>query len=319
MADLPLALVLSATRGRLVGGPAPEVLHGVSTDSRTVARGALFVALKGENFDGHDFVAQAFARGAGAALVARELEAPGPLLVVGDTLIALGALAGAHRRTRRVQAVAVTGSVGKTTTKEMIASILSQGVAVAKTPGNFNNEIGVPLALLDLAPDHEAAVVELAMRGRGQIAYLAEMVRPRVGVITNIGVSHIELLGSREAIAEAKAELLESLPADGAAVLPADDDFFDFLRERCPCRVVSFGRSEWAEVRVTQVEVGEAGAVAATLVGPWGEQRVRLRAAGRHQALNAAAAAAAAVAAGGRPECGRSGFSPAWRPSRRRT
>jgi len=302
MPDFVMSMILSATKGRLVGGPAPEMLHGVSTDSRTIARGALFVALKGENFDGHEFVAQAFAHGAGAALVAREVEAAGALVIVADTLIALGALAKAHRAAQAAKVLAITGSTGKTTTKEMIASILAQGWRTAKTPGNFNNEIGVPLALLSLDSSHRAAVIELAMRGRGQIAYLSDMARPQIGVITNIGFSHLELLGSREAIAETKAELLQSLPADGAAVLNADSDFFAFLQARGPGRVISFGQGQGADVRVGDVEIGEDGRVSARLRGWWGEEQVHLRAAGRHQALNAAAAAAAAMAAGAQPE-----------------
>ncbi len=312
MPDLSISMILSATKGRLAGGRAPEALHGVSTDSRTIAPGALFVALKGENFDGHSFVAQAFSRGAGAALVAKEVEAAGPLIVVADTLIALGALAKAHRLARRgpgesgaaqaVTVLAITGSTGKTTTKEMIASILAQGWRTAKTPGNFNNEIGVPLALLGLESSHRAAVIEVAMRGRGQIAYLADMARPQIGVITNIGFSHLELLGSRNAIAETKAELLQALPADGAAVLNADSEFFAFLKARSPARVIPFGHHPEAGVRVGEVVIGEDGGVSARLRGWWGEEQVHLRAAGRHQALNAAAAAAAAMAAGAQPE-----------------
>jgi UDP-N-acetylmuramoyl-tripeptide--D-alanyl-D-alanine ligase len=296
--DFGAEMVLSVTQGRLVKGPLPAVLRGVWTDTRALTAGALFVALRGERFDGHEFVAEAFRRGASAALVAREAAAAGPQIVVGDTLIALGALAAAHRTTLEVKVVAITGSTGKTTTKEMIAAILSCGWETARTPGNFNNEIGVPLALLELGQSHRAAVVELAMRGRGQIAYLAEMVRPQVGVITNIGLSHLELLGSREAIAETKAELLEALPTDGAAVLNADDDFFAYLRGRSQARVISFGRSETADVRVENVKISGEGEVSLRLRGWWGEEEVSLRAAGRHQGLNAAAAAAAAMASG---------------------
>jgi len=300
--DFPAEMVLAATRGRLVNGPLPTMLRGVSTDTRTLTAGALFVALKGEKFDGHEFVAEAFRGGAGGALVAREVAVARPQVVAGDTLIALGALAAAHRATLGVKAIAVTGSTGKTTTKEMIAAILSCGWETARTPGNFNNEIGVPLALLELGASHRAAVVELAMRGRGQIAYLAEMVRPQVGVVTNIGLSHLELLGSREAIAETKAELVEALPADGAAVLNGDDEFLGYLKARSQARVISFGRSESADVRAEQIEVGEKGEVTLRLRGWWGEEEVRLRAAGRHHALNAAAAAAAAMAAGAERE-----------------
>jgi len=295
-------MILKATGGRLAGGPVPEVMRGVSTDTRALAAGALFVALRGEQFDGHDFLADAFRRGAAAALVSREVPAPGPLLIVQDTLVALGAMAATLRESLSVSVIAVTGSIGKTTTKELAASIMSQGLRTARTPGNYNNEIGVPLALLELDASYRAAVVEMAMRGRGQIAYLARMAKPQVGVVTNIGVSHLELLGSREAIAEAKGELLAALPPDGAAVLNADDDFFGFLRERSPAPVVSFGGEAEADVTASNVRTTPDGRVIFDLGGWWGAREVALAAAGRHQALNAAAAAAAAMAAGAEPD-----------------
>jgi len=300
MPDLSRDTVLRATRARVVGST-PETFHGISTDTRQLAPGSLFVALKGEHFDGNDFVGEAFERGAAAALVSREIPRAGPLLVVSDTLEALGSLAGAHRAPLDTRVIAVTGSTGKTTTKEMIAAILSQGWRTARTPGNYNNEIGVPLALLDLDACYQAAVVELAMRGKGQIGYLARMARPQVGLITNIGLSHLELLGSREAIAEAKAELLAHLPEDGTAVLNADDDFFTFLKERSPSRVVSFGRSA-ADVCPEHIDIAGDGRVTFSLHASWGAHDISLRAAGRHHALNAAAAAAAAAAAGAPPE-----------------
>ncbi|UCC67597.1 MAG: UDP-N-acetylmuramoyl-tripeptide--D-alanyl-D-alanine ligase [Armatimonadota bacterium] len=302
MPELYLSTILEATHAGTSGGSAPDLFRGIATDTRTLKPGTLFVALKGECFDGHDFVAEAFRRGAAGALVSREVAAPGPQLIVSDTLAALGALAASHRRSLPVQVVAITGSIGKTTTKEMVAAILSHGWPTARTPGNYNNEIGVPLALLELAPDHKAAVVELAMRGRGQIQYLAEMVQPQIGVITNIGVSHLELLGSREAIAETKAELLAALPSDGLAVLNADDDFFRFLSERSPARVVSFGLTGGADVQADRIATASDGRLRFLLRGWWGEQDLSLPAAGRHNAVNAAAAAAAAMAAGAAEE-----------------
>lgn len=302
MVELTLDAVLRATGGRVLRGTAPSAFHGVSTDTRTLHAGALFVALKGERFDGHAFVEEAFGRGAGAVVVSLGMAATGPLILVEDTLKALGGIAAAHRARVPAQVIAVTGSTGKTTTKEMVAAILSQGGPTACTPGNYNNEIGVPLALLELETSHYAAVVELAMRGRGQIAYLAAMARPQIGVITNIGVSHLELLGSRDAVAEAKAELLEALPEDGTAVLNADDVFFDFLRQRTRARVVCFGQGPGAEVQAVEVRLGGDGRVRFVLRGWWGEQEIRLKAAGRHHALNATAAAAAAMAAGAKPD-----------------
>jgi UDP-N-acetylmuramoyl-tripeptide--D-alanyl-D-alanine ligase len=184
----------------------------------------------------------------------------------------------------------------------MVAEILSQGWKTARTPGNYNNEVGVPLALLELDGTHQAVVVELAMRGVGQIAYLARMAQPQVGVITNIGMSHLELLGSKQAIAETKAELLTSLPESGTAVLNADDEFFSYFSERSPGRVVSFGKAEGADVRADRVTVRNDGTIEFALRGWWGEQRITLKAAGRHHAINAAAAAAAAMAVGAEAE-----------------
>ncbi len=309
MAELSLDMLVEATGARAYGGPAPDILRGVATDTRTMERGALFVALKGERFDGHDFVAEAFRGGAAAALVSREVSVPGPQLVVPDTLEALGALAASHRRSVPAQVIAITGSTGKTTVKEMAAAILSEGWRTARTPGNYNNEIGVPLALLELTAEHRAAVVEMAMRGQGQIAYLAGMAGAGIGVVTNIGVSHLEMLGSRDAIAEAKSELLEALPSDGAAVLNADDEFFDFLRARSGARVISFGQREDADVRADRVGMAGKGRTVFRLRGWWGEQELSLAAAGRHQAVNAAAAAAATMAAGGRKEWISSGLA----------
>ncbi len=308
MPELRRELVLSATGGRVLGDGLPAVFRGVSADTRTLQAGALFVALKGERFDAHAFISEAFEKGAGAALVSREVEGPGPLVLVPDTLDALRALAAAHRRTLSPRVVAITGSTGKTTTKEMIAAVLSRGWKTGKTPGNYNNEIGVPLALLELDSSHEAAVVELAMRGHGQIGDLARMARPQVGVITNIGLSHLELLGSREAIAEAKAELLSSLPASGTAVLNADDEFFPFLRERSPARIISFGWSAEADVRAEEVKLRPDGSTQFLLAGDQGDVRVQLRSPGRHQVLNAAATAAAAFALGAQPEWVRTGL-----------
>jgi len=297
MAELTLDLILAATQGRLLGDAIPEVFPGVSIDTRTLAAGELFVALQAER-DGHDFVSRAFALGAGAALVSREIAAEGPRIVVTDTLQALGAIAAAHRSALDLKVIAITGSVGKTTVKDMLAAILEQGWRTLKSRGNYNTEIGVPLTLLELEASHQAAVVEMAMRGRGQIAYLARMARPQVGVVTKIGLSHLELLGSRDAIAESKAELVEALPADGAAVLNADDEYFEVLAARSAAPVVSFGASDNADVRVSNVGVTADGRLQVRLTGRLLEAEITCGATGRHHALNIAAAAAAAISAG---------------------
>jgi len=219
----------AATGGRWRGAPAPP-LQGISTDTRRLAPGSLFVALRGERFDGHDFLADAARAGAGAAVVAEDWAAPPaataaalPMLAVPDTLAALGALARLHRRRFRIPVVGVTGSNGKTTTREMIAAILARRGPVLRSEGNLNNEVGVPLTLFGLAPEHRAAVVEMGMNHPGEIARIAAVAEPQVGVVTNAFPAHLEGLGSVDAVADAKAELYQALPRDGIAVANADD------------------------------------------------------------------------------------------------
>jgi UDP-N-acetylmuramoyl-tripeptide--D-alanyl-D-alanine ligase len=216
-----------------------------------VQPGDLFFALSGENFDAHRFVGDALAKGALAAVVAKGgmdgvPPVSGTLLEVDDPLLALGRLGAWHRNRFNIKLVAVTGSVGKTTTKDLIASVLSRQWTTLKNPGNLNAEIGLPLTLLQLGPEHQAAVVEMAMRGSGQIRYLAELARPDVAVITNIGLSHMELLGSQDAIAAAKSEVLDYLPAGGIAVLNGDDPYLPFLQSRVPtdARTMIFSSTE---------------------------------------------------------------------------
>ncbi|GAJ19541.1 unnamed protein product, partial [marine sediment metagenome] len=209
--------VVQACRGELVSGDLNTRITGVSTDTRTIEPGDLFFALTGENSDGHKFLADALAKGASGVVVSRKVEAKCLAVRVEDTMKALGDLAQFYRARFDPVMIGVTGSVGKTTTKEMIAAVAAAGGPVLKNEGNFNNEIGLPLTLFNLAPRHRTAVVEMAMRGPGQIEYLAKIARPRIGVITNIHMTHIELLGTLDAIADAKGELLDYLSSDGTA------------------------------------------------------------------------------------------------------
>ncbi|MBC6418481.1 MAG: UDP-N-acetylmuramoyl-tripeptide--D-alanyl-D-alanine ligase [Prochloron sp. SP5CPC1] len=200
------------------------LVPGISTDSRTMAPGEVFVALRGENFDGHNFFNQAVAMGAMALIVEKAHDSLSvPQLVVGDTLYAYQQIARWWRDRFQIPVIAVTGSVGKTTTKELIAAVLGTQGQVLKTVANYNNEIGVPKTLLDLTPDHDYGVIEMAMRAPGEIALLTEIARPTIGVITNVGTAHIGRLGSREAIAAAKCELLANMPPSGVAVLNGSD------------------------------------------------------------------------------------------------
>ncbi|MBN3923425.1 UDP-N-acetylmuramoyl-tripeptide--D-alanyl-D-alanine ligase [Nostoc sp. NMS4] len=201
-----------------------QVTSGIQTDSRTLKPGEVFVAFRGDKFDGHEFVPTAIAKGAIAAIVDFEYENPGfPVLQVKDTLKAYQKLGRWWRDRFNIPVIGVTGSVGKTTTKELIAAVLGTKGRVHKTYGNYNNEIGVPKTLLELGAENDYAVIEMAMRGRGQIAELTQIARPTIGVITNVGTAHIELLGSEEAIAEAKCELLAEMSADGVAILNHDN------------------------------------------------------------------------------------------------
>lgn len=201
-----------------------QVSNSIQTDSRSLKPGEIFVALRGDKFDGHEFVPTAIAKGAIAAIVDFEYENPGfPVLQVKDTLKAYHKIGRWWRDRFNIPVIGVTGSVGKTTTKELIAAVLASQGAVHKTYGNYNNEIGVPKTLLELGAKHEYAVIEMAMRGRGQIAELTQIVHPTIGVITNVGTAHIELLGSEEAIAEAKCELLAEMSADSVAILNYDN------------------------------------------------------------------------------------------------
>jgi len=219
-----LAEVLSARPLNLYEAGLTQVSSGIQTDTRILKSGEVFLALRGDKFDGHEFVPTAIAKGAIAAIVDSEYENPGfPVLQVSDTLKAYQQIGRWWRDRFDIPIIGVTGSVGKTTTKELIAAVLGTKGAVHKTYGNYNNEIGVPKTLLELGTEHDYAVIEMAMRGRGQIAELTQITRPTIGVITNVGTAHIELLGSEEAIAEAKCELLAEMPADSVAVLNYDN------------------------------------------------------------------------------------------------
>ena len=249
-----MRLTLSDVKQALDYGVGPGgdrvVFSGVSTDTRTLQPGDLFVALRNRETDGHQFIPHALRAGAAGLVVSQPVVASldTPVLRVPDTEVAYGLLARFWRDQFTLPVVGVTGSVGKTTVKEMLAAALSPLGEVLKTPASQNNETGVPKALLQLTADHKAAVVEMGMRGAGQIAYLCGIARPTVGIITVIANNHLELLGSRDAIADAKGELLESLPADGLAVLNADDPYLPRLRAKTAARVVTYGSGAGATI-----------------------------------------------------------------------
>src|SRR5581483_227882 len=236
--------IVEATAAKLTAAPEngrSQAFQRVVVDSRQANPGSLFVALKGERVDGHDFISDAIARGATGLLVHLppvEVPAGVAVLQVADPLAALWALARQRRERSRVRVIGITGSVGKTTCKELTASVLSLRYVTLKNEGNLNTEIGLPLTLLELTSQHQAAVLEMGMFAAGDIALLCELARPDVGVITNIGPTHMERLGSLEAIAAAKAELIESLPAEGVAILSRDDPLVSALAGRTKARVL---------------------------------------------------------------------------------
>jgi len=282
-----------------VGGQAHGAARfgGVTTDSRTVDAGDLFVALVGESFDGHDYVAEAARRGAVAAVVSRRIDAEPaiPQVVVADTRIALGRLAAHWRAKFTLPLVALTGSNGKTTVKEMLTAILAAHAgdrdAVLATEGNLNNDIGMPLTLLELRERHRYAVIEMGMNHEGEIDYLTRIARPTVALVNNAQRAHVGILGSVEAIARAKGEIYAGLAASGIAVVNADDAFASYWKElNASRRIVTFGLAEGADVRGLQ-----AGAQA-RFVTPADAFAVALQVRGEHNLRNAAAACAAAYA-----------------------
>ncbi|MBS1228588.1 MAG: UDP-N-acetylmuramoylalanyl-D-glutamyl-2,6-diaminopimelate/D-alanyl-D-alanyl ligase [Proteobacteria bacterium] len=315
MMDLLAAAQAMAATLVAESSSASLTFSAVSTDSRAVAAGELFIALRGENFDGHEFVAAARERGAVAAVVADAAaesltEAGLPLLVVADTRLALGALAASWRSRFSLPLIAVTGSNGKTTTKEMIASILKAafGGDVLVTPGNFNNDIGLPLTLLKLNSSHRAAIIEMGMNHPGEIAYLARIARPTVAVVTNAQRAHLAGMGSLETIAAEKGSIFEGLDASGTAVFSADDRWADLWRaQSANCRVLNFSFERAAPVTGSYQVRGLENRLNLSLAGEPIE--VVLAMPGAHNARNALAAAAVAVAAGIAPAAVRSGLA----------
>jgi len=293
-----LAAVARETNGRLVG--ADRAFGPVTTDSRALTAGALFVAIAGDKFDGNDFVADAHKKGAAGALVSRATESPLPQVQVGDTRRAFGELARAWRESFDIPVVAVTGSSGKTTVKELIAAILSVSRSICVTQGNLNNDIGVPLTLMRLSAEHHALVAELGANHAGEIDYLARLVQPTVGVITNAGAAHLEGFGSLAGVAAAKGELLDHLPKAGTAVLNADDPFRSDWVARSRCELtVTFGFAASADCTVVGEPRFDTGGADFAMRLPDGEQvDVRLPLLGRQNVANALAAAAASQAVG---------------------
>ncbi|HEU4707913.1 MAG TPA: UDP-N-acetylmuramoyl-tripeptide--D-alanyl-D-alanine ligase [Methylophilaceae bacterium] len=298
---MKLSEAAMAVQGKLNG--ADVTFTDVSTDSRSIATGQLFVALRGEHFDGHAYARECLEKGAAAVMLDEKgpVEQLQPSLLVADTRLALGQLASYWRGKFHIPLAAITGSNGKTTVKEMLAAILRVAAGgeeyVLSTQGNLNNDIGLPLTLFRLTPTHRYAVAEMGMNHAGEISYLTRLAKPTVALVNNATAAHLHGLGSVEAIARAKGEIFEGLAADGTAIINADDAFADFWRGLTPSRkILTFGLKQKADVTATYQLGTESSEL--KMYTPHGEVAFTLPVAGLHNVSNALAATAAAVAMG---------------------
>ncbi|MRS12510.1 MAG: UDP-N-acetylmuramoyl-tripeptide--D-alanyl-D-alanine ligase [Actinobacteria bacterium] len=313
MLTLAIDVLLRVTGGRLLAGPESTMVNGLAIDSRAVEPGAVFVAFPGEHADGHAFIEKALLAGARAIIVTRDDEsvtaafaaAARPecaLVCVDRAQAAVEALGAYHRERLTCPVIGVTGSTGKTTTKDFLRSVLATGMRVVATPENRNNELGVPLTIMDASAETDALVVEMAMRGPGQIARLCSVAKPTAGLVTNVGVSHVEILGTEEAIASAKGELVSAIPQSGRVFLNGDDAWTDVLQGRAVAAVTRYGLGQTAEVRAENVSVQSDGTPSFVLVSEQGTVDVRLPIPGRHNVYNALAASSVGLYLGVRPE-----------------
>ena len=290
--------LLAATGARLLGPTSVTSFATAAVDSRNVVPGCLFVALRGERTDGHRFAPDAVRAGATVLIVEHPVELPAEanvaVLQVADALLALQEMAAWWRARSNVRVVGITGSTGKTIAKEMVADVLSRTSSVLRNEGNLNSETGLPMTLLRLEPSHQVAVLEMSMYSEGEIARLAEIARPEVGVVLAVHPTHLQRAGSLEAIARAKAELPAALPADGLAVLNADDPRVVAMRSVTSARVLTFGLGPDADVRASEVESHGVDGTTFTLEAPWGRRRLHSATPGRHLVPHALAAATVA-------------------------
>ena len=309
MKKITIREIIKATGAQMIAlGDMEEALNKeiwyVTQDSRETKEGVLFVARVGEVRDGHDFLPQCFANGVTACL-SQKVVAPtngAIVLLVPDTGKALLDLAAYYRNLFDIPVVAVTGSVGKTTTKDMIASVVSQKYDTLWTQGNYNNEVGVPLTIFRIEEHHQAAIIEMGMNHFGELDRIAKAVRPNIGVISNVGVAHIEFLGSREGILKAKCEMLAHLEKDGVAILNADNDMLQTLEGKLPQKVRWFGVEHKKDFYADEIAQVGLEKTACTIHTPIGNVRVNIPIPGVHMVLNALSAAAVGVELGLTPE-----------------
>jgi UDP-N-acetylmuramoyl-tripeptide--D-alanyl-D-alanine ligase len=294
--------VAKACGGKLLRGDAEVLFAGISTDSRDIKPNDLFVPLRGPNFDGHNFLFPALEAGARGSLLDRDANRDNPLyptsivlIQVQDTLHALSDLASAYRTIHPIPLIAVTGSSGKTTVKEMIAAVLTRSHRPLISAGNLNNTIGLPMTVLGIGSEHTVAVVEAGINMIGEMALLAKAASPDVAVITTVGPAHLEGLGSTETVAAEKFQLVQALSERGTAILPSDNPYIEPLVQQCRGRVVRFG-TDRGDFRA--VDLRHGASTQFRLISPFGERTVRLAVPGRHNVANALAAAAASTAVG---------------------
>lgn len=298
--------IVNVTGGELICGDRDAYASDIAIDSRACAPRCLFVAIEGEHADGHDYLDSALENGARVLMVTRDPGALTPVLTtaltrgasvvrVEDPIRAIQDLASWYRERLLCPVVAITGSTGKTTTKDLLVSVLSRSMRVVGTRDNRNNELGVPLTILSAGSDTDVLVVEMGMRGLGQIARLCEIARPLIGLVTNVGSSHIEVVGSQDAILRAKAELVEAIPEDGAVFVNGDDANSRGLAGRAIAEVSRYGLEEACDVRGADVEIDAAGHAAFVMQTPQGSAEVHCPVPGRHNVYNSLAAAAVAL------------------------
>ena len=293
MQRLSVSDILKATDGILIQGTPDDVISEITTDSRKAEKNVLFIPLKGEKADGHDFIASALENGA-VSITEREVDACGTLIKVKDTRKALGDIARYYKMKYPVLSLSITGSVGKTTTKDLVYSVIAQKYKTHKTPNNFNNDIGVPLTIFGIEKEHEAAVIEMGMNHFGEISYLADIARPDSAIITNIGMSHIENLGSQDGIFRAKMEITEQFTDKNTLFVNGDNKFLKSISDK-PYKVVKFGLGSDNDIYAKDIVNNGLKGTEFTVVYPGGEFRCEVCQPGEHNIYNALAAVCAGL------------------------
>jgi UDP-N-acetylmuramoyl-tripeptide--D-alanyl-D-alanine ligase len=288
MIQLSLAEIAQITQGQLVGNDI--LIDSVNTDTRANSAGSLFVALKGNNFDAHEFLSDAYDQGAVAFLIEKRSSIDLPQVVVDNTRVALGKIAKRVRQKSNARFIGLTGSVGKTTVKEMLNHLLQHCGSTLATQGNLNNDIGVPLTLLRLTEEHQFAVIEMGANRPGDIEYSVGLVEPEVALINNVAPAHLEGFGDLQGVAQAKGEIYQGICEGGTAIVNADDAFADYWRNRMQHSIVSFGLNHDADLVARNIALNETGSAVFDLVTPNGQLRVTLGVPGKHNVYNALAA-----------------------------